>query len=110
MEKSKEQRCNLYITFIDFTKAFDTVNCKLLFSISEKISCPPKLIKLIKLLYTDVKACLIINGQLSKLFDYNSGVKQGCKLAPTLFRIYAAVLLLIAFKDIKHNRSILIRF
>lgn len=40
----------------------------------------------------------------------NSGVKQGCKLAPTLFGIYAAVLLLIAFKDIKHNNSILIRF
>ena len=40
----------------------------------------------------------------------NSGVKQGCKLAPTLFGIYAAVLLLVAFKDIKHRRSILIRF
>ena len=53
---------------------------------------------------------MIVDGELSKFFDYNSGVKQGCKLAPTLFGIYAAVLLLIAFKDIKHRHSILIRF
>ena len=26
-------------------------------------------------------------------FEYNSGVKQGCKLAPTLYGICAAVLL-----------------
>ena len=110
MEKSREQHRNLYIAFIDFTKAFDTVNRQLLFSILEKIGCPPKLINLIKLLYTNVKARLIVDGELSKFFDYNSGVKQGCKLAPTLFGIYAAVLLLIAFKDIKHRHSILIRF
>ena len=110
MEKSREQHHNLYIAFIDFSKAFDTVNRQLLFSILEKIGCPPKLTNLIKLLYTNVKARLIVDGELSKLFEYNSGVKQGCKLAPTLFGIYAVVLLLVAFKDIKHRRSILIRF
>ena len=31
MEKTREQRCNLYIAFIDFTKAFDIVNRQLLF-------------------------------------------------------------------------------
>ena len=103
MEKSREQHRNLYITFIDFTKAFDTANRQLLFSILEKIGCPLKLIKLIKLLYINVKARLIVDGELSKLFEYNSGVKQGCKLAPTLFGIYAAVLLLVASKDIKHS-------
>lgn len=110
MEKTREQRCNLYIAFIDFTKAFDTVNRQLLFSILGKIGCPPKLIRLIKSLYTDVKARLIIDGDLSKLFDYNGGVKQGCKLAPTLYGIYAAILLWIAFKDIPNEFSILIRF
>ena len=31
MEKTKEQRRNLYIAFIDFSKAFDIVNRQLLF-------------------------------------------------------------------------------
>ena len=43
-------------------------------------------------------------------FEYNSGVKQGCKLAPTLYGIYAAVLLWLAYKDIKHTHSIKVRF
>ena len=43
-------------------------------------------------------------------FECNSGVKQGCKLAPTLYGIYAAVLLWLAYKDIKHNHSIKVRF
>ena len=43
-------------------------------------------------------------------FECNSGVKQGCKLAPILYGIYAAVLLWLAYKDIKHNHSIKVRF
>lgn len=30
-------------------------------------------------------------------FEYNSGAKEGCKLAPILFGIYAAVLFLTCF-------------
>ena len=110
MEKSREQQSNLYISFIDFTKAFDTVDRPLLFRILSKVGCPPKLIRFIQCLYTNVNARLIIDGELSKSFSYNGGVKQGCKLAPSLFGIYAAVLLLISFKDIEHEFSILIRF
>ena len=100
MEKTREQRNNMYIVFVDFVKAFDTVNRELLFSILGKLGCPPKLIRIIKKLYSDVHARLIVDGELTKAFEYNCGVKQGCKLAPTLFGIYAAVLLWLAFKKI----------
>ena len=52
MEKTREQQFNLYIAFIDFTKAFDTVNGQLLFSLLEKSGCPPKLISMLKCLYS----------------------------------------------------------
>ena len=110
MEKSREQRRELYISFIEFTKAFDTVDRQLLFKILAKVGCPSKLICMIKCLYTNVKARLIIDGELSKASAFNGGVKQGCKLAPSLFSIYAAVLLWISFKEIKHEFSILVRF
>ena len=51
-----------------------------------------------------------MDGDLTQYFEYNSGVKQGCKLAPTLFGIYAVVLLWLAFKEIKHTCSVKIRF
>ena len=73
------------------------------------LGCPPKFIRIIKKLYTDVHARLIVDGELTQSLEYNSGVKQGCKLAPTLFGIYAAVLLWLAFKKIKHTCSVQIR-
>ena len=109
MEKTREQRRCLYMAFVDFVKVFHTVNCKLLFIILHKLGCPPKFIRIIKKLYTDIHARLIVDGELTQSLEYNSGVKQGCKLAPTLFGIYAAVLLWLAFKKIKHTCSVQIR-
>ena len=68
------------------------------------------MVRIIKKLYTNVHARLVVDGELTRPFEYNSGVKQGCKLAPTLYGIYAAVLLLFAYKDIKHIHRIKIRF
>ena len=110
MEKCREQRCNLHIAFIDFTKAFDCVNRELLYAILQKLGCPEKFVRIIKKLYSDVHARLLINGELSDSINYNSGVKQGCKLAPTLFGIYAAVLLYLAFEDVDPSCSIKVRF
>ena len=42
-------------------------------------------------------------------YEYNSRLKQGCKLAPTLYGIYAAALLWLAYKSIGHRYSIKIR-
>ena len=87
MEKTKEQRQNLYMVFVDFLKAFDTVNREFLFKILGKLGSPPKFIRLIESLYSQVHARLIVDGVLTEPFKYNSGVKQGCKLAPTLYDI-----------------------
>ena len=48
MEKTREQRRGLYIAFVDFTRAFDTVNRELLFIILSKLGCPPKFVRIIK--------------------------------------------------------------
>ena len=85
MEKSREQRRNMYIAF---TKAFDTVNRDLLYGILGRLGCPAKFVRIIKELYTNVHARLVVDCELTSPFEYNSGVKQGCKLAPTLYGIY----------------------
>ena len=69
-----------------------------------------KFTRLIHNLYSQVHARLIVDGILTEPFEYNSGVKQGCKLAPTLYGIYAAVLLLLAYENVGHQFSIKIRF
>ena len=109
MEKCREQRQNLHIAFIDFTKAFDCVNRELLFKILGKLGCPANFVQVIRMLYSDVHARLCID-RTSNPIEYNSGVKQGCKLAPTLFGMYAAVMLYLAFKDVNPCYSIKVRF
>ena len=96
MEKTRERQRNLYIVFVDFVKAFDTVYRELLFIILGKLGCPRKFIRIIKKLYSNVHARAIVDGELTRAFEYNCGVKQGCQLARTRFGIYAAVLLSLA--------------
>ena len=49
------------------------------------------MIKIIKALYSNVKANVVVDRELSEAFNYDGGVKQGCKIAPTLYGIYAAI-------------------
>ena len=110
MEKTREHRQNLYIAFIDFMKAFDKVNRTLLYMVLGKLGCPKKFVDMVSALHTGMEAKLLMNGNLSQPVSYNSGVKQGCKLAPTLFRMFAAVLLYLAFKQLNNDCCIHIRF
>uniref|UniRef100_A0A8W8JBQ4 Reverse transcriptase domain-containing protein n=1 Tax=Magallana gigas TaxID=29159 RepID=A0A8W8JBQ4_MAGGI len=96
-EKCREQQMPLYISFIDLTKAFDLVSRDGLFKILPKIECPPKLLSLVTSFHVDMKGTVQFNSSSSEPFSINSGVKQGCVLAPTLFGIFFAMLLKHAF-------------
>ena len=47
-----------------------------------------KILKAVQSLYTDVQCAVKVNDYLSPLFKVSQGVKQGCKLSPTLFTLY----------------------
>ena len=91
----KLQEIPLYFAFIDLTKAFDLVSRDDLFKILIllKIGYPPKLQSMIESFYTDMKGTVQLNDPL-RIY---SGVKQGSVLAPTLFWIFFAVLLMHVF-------------
>ena len=46
-KKCREQQPNLYMAFIDLTKAFDTINRDMLWRIMEKFGCPRKYIAIV---------------------------------------------------------------
>ena len=89
-EKCLEQRQDLYLLFTDLTKAFDTVSRPGLWSILSKLACPSKFISTVWSLHDGMMARVIDNGDVSDSFPVASGVKQGCVLAPTLFRLLFA--------------------
>ena len=106
-EKSAEQRQPLYIVFIDFTKAFDTIDRTTLWKILEIYGCPEKLVNIIKQFHCEMKAQVSVGGAPSDAFEVNHGVKQGCVLAPTLFSLYLTAVL--ETMDEGLNRSVFIR-
>ena len=98
-EKCMEQNLDLYHCFIDLTKAFDTVNRKILWQILAKLGCPPRFIHLLRSLHDGMKARVNFGGELSDPIPVENGVKQGSIAAPTLFAIFFAIVFLLAFKD-----------
>ena len=87
-EKCCEQRMPLYLTFIDLTKAFDSIHRDTLWQILAKYGCPGKLVKMIRLIHDDMTAAALYNGKSSEPFSVDAGVKQGCVIAPTLFSLF----------------------
>ena len=98
-EKCREQRKPLFIAFIDLHKAFDTVCRPALYKVLESVGCPPRLLKLVASFHDGTAARIRYDGLESEPFEVKNGVKQGCVLAPTLFSIYFAAVLGLAFVD-----------
>ena len=87
------------MVFIDLTKAFDSVNRQGLWLTLHKIGCPDKFINIIRSFHEGMKGQVIESRVLSDLFGISNGTKQGCVLAPLLFCIFFAMMLLVAFKN-----------
>ena len=97
-EKCIEQHKDLYLIFINLTKAFDTVNREGLWAMLSKIGCPDKFVDIIRSFHDGMLAHVIDGGDISAAFSVTSGTKQGCVLAPLLFSIFFSLLLDVAFK------------
>ena len=98
-EKCQEQNMDLYSTYVDLTKAFDTVSRDGLWKIMNKFGCPTRFINIVKQLHEGMMARVQDNGETSEAFPVTNGVKQGCVLAPTLFSIMFSAMLSDAFSD-----------
>ncbi len=98
-EKCRERNQPLYALFVDFTKAFDSVNRQALWKILQKLGCPGKFINIIKALHEGMRAKVRSCSTTSADFTVDTGVKQGCVLAPTLFSLYLTVVCAEAFRD-----------
>ena len=96
-EKCQEQNVNLYSTYVDLTKAFDTVSRAGLWKIMAEYGCPEKFIFMVHQFHDGMQAHVEDNGTFTKPFSVSNGVKQDCVLALTLFSIMFSAMLTDAF-------------
>lgn len=76
------------MTFIDLSKTFHTVNCRLLCLLHEKIGVPPKFCNVLRQLHDGVQASVLAAGLQSEPFDVKLGVKRSCVMASVLFNVF----------------------
>ncbi|XP_075157756.1 uncharacterized protein LOC142231022 [Haematobia irritans] len=92
-EQSVEWRSPLYLCFIDFAKAFDTIRHEALLKALECKRVPKKIIRLIASLYDGATCRIRHEQQLSDQITVEIGVRQGCVLSPLLFNILLDVIM-----------------
>ena len=109
-EKCREQHQDLFVAFVDLTKAFDTVNRDLLWIILSKCGCPPKFTAILREFHQGMSARAVAGGLVSEPFAVNVGVKQGCVLAPVIFNIYLAAVTLLSRHRLHQADGVSIRY
>ena len=109
-EKWQEQNVDLYMTFVDITKAFDTVSRDGLWKIMAKFGYPPRYIAWVRQFHDGIQARVQNDGEYSEPFPVTNGIKHGCFMAPTLFSMMFSALLTDAFQDINAGFPIRYRF
>ena len=101
VHKYLSRRRKLYCAFIDFKKAFDTVNREALWKVLARIGIKGRLLKVLQSMYSCVSSCVRCPSGCTEFFDCLRGLKQGCNLSPKIFSILINQL---AENVIKHGR------
>ena len=101
---------DLFLLFVDLTKAFDTVNRDGLWALLKKIGCPDHFVSIIRSFHDGMKITVKEGTDKAAPFIVSSGTKQGCVLAPTLFSIFFSLMLFVAFKNTNEGVKICSRY
>ena len=85
VERRLEFQQGLLAAYVDLRKAFDSVHRETLWDILRVRGIPARIIDLLTGLYSGTESAVKCGGGISNSFPVNSGVRQGCVLAPSLF-------------------------
>ena len=88
-KETQIKRGKLCAAFIDFEKAFDSVDRQLLWRELAKKGISEKFILTLQAMYCGDNACVKVNeNTLTDKIEITQGVKQGCILSPLLFILF----------------------
>ena len=86
VERARRRGEELFVIALDFKKAFDSVNRIKLIETLIEYRVHPNIVDLVARLYSDDRTVLTL-GEMKREVRVNSGIKQGCPLSTTLFKL-----------------------
>ncbi|KAI8498644.1 hypothetical protein Bbelb_238460 [Branchiostoma belcheri] len=99
------RRCNkdLVLLFVDFRRAFDSIDRNTMFEILHLYGIPPPIIEAIKSLYTNTTATVVTSDGETSPFEVTAGVLQGDTLAPFLFIVVLDYILRLSLDSMQEK-------
>ena len=87
-ELRRRRRKGTYLAFLDVSKAYDTVWREGLWEKMRQYGVTQKFVRVCQDLYEEVEASVVLDGEQSRWFKVEKGLRQGCPLSPLLYSIY----------------------
>ncbi|VDP30433.1 unnamed protein product [Schistosoma curassoni] len=103
VEQSVEWNSTLYIDFIDYEKAFDSVDRRTLWKLLRHYGVPEKIVNIIRNSYDGMQCKVVHGGQLADAFQVRTGVRQSCLLSPFLFLLVVGWIMKTSTSEGKHG-------
>ena len=88
----------------DAEKAFDKIQHPFRIKFIKKMGIEGTYLNIVKAIYDEPTANIILNGEKLKVFPLRSGIRQWCPLSPLLFNTVLEVLV-IAIREEKEKES-----
>ena len=104
IERALEIQQDVYICFIDYTKAFDRVKHSKMIECLREIGMDYKDLQIITKMYWEQTAVVRTENGLTEEFKIKKGVRQGCVLSSSLFNLYTEKI----FREIEDMKGLIV--
>ena len=101
LKKNRERDNDVFLCFIDYSKAFDIVAHDFFWNDMKKMGFPTHIILLIKALYDQQRGAVRTSYGLTEWLEIGQRVRQGCIISPHLFNIYVETIMRNTFENFK---------
>ena len=107
-ELARKKKIPLYVCFIDLTKAYDSIDRTLLWTVLARFGVPQNMFSVIRQFHDGMRACVRLDDRVCLgWFPVEQGLRQRCGLAPLLFSIFFAAVINVVCTRFKADEDIM---